>query len=164
MVSSYFWTVIRDQFFDGPQPVNFTRTLFTHFFVMVLWHPTSACKWGLCYYGKFGSSSERRYCQTFCSLYTSAIYLFPSAALIMSFLPAWKFYQDADSKSSRKLFLFSLIHLPVIMTLMIISKKHYGRNKKTEAVAAAASEGVEGVTKDQISVTLGTWCKCNLCM
>lgn len=64
---------------------------------------------------------------------------------------AWKFHQDADSKSSRKLFLFSLIHLPVIMMLMIISKKHYGRNKKTEA-AVAVSEGVEGVAENQISV------------
>lgn len=63
---------------------------------------------------------------------------------------AWKFHQDADSKSSRKLFLFSLIHLPVIMMLMIISKKHYGRNKKTEAAVAVS----EGVAENQIS--LGT--------
>ncbi|MPC13690.1 Protoheme IX farnesyltransferase, mitochondrial [Portunus trituberculatus] len=53
---------------------------------------------------------------------------------------AWKFYQDADSKSSRKLFFFSLIHLPVILTLMIISKKHYGRNKKAEVTVAKKSE------------------------
>ena len=38
----------------------------------------------------------------------------------------------------------------MILTLMIISKKHYGRNKKTEVV------GVEGVTRDQIPSTLGT--------
>lgn len=68
---------------------------------------------------------------------------------------AWKFYQDADSKSSRKLFFFSLIHLPVILTLMIISKKHYGRNKKAE-VAAVASETVDSETRDQISSTLVT--------
>ncbi|XP_050721479.1 protoheme IX farnesyltransferase, mitochondrial-like isoform X2 [Eriocheir sinensis] len=68
---------------------------------------------------------------------------------------AWRFHQDADSKSSRKLFLFSLIHLPVIMMLMIISKKHYGKGKTTEAVGAA-SESVEGATKNELSHTLGT--------
>ncbi|GAB6020428.1 hypothetical protein CHUAL_003123 [Chamberlinius hualienensis] len=45
---------------------------------------------------------------------------------------SYKFYKDSDGKSSRKLFRFSLIHLPAIMMLMIISKKHYG--KKEEAV------------------------------
>ncbi|KAG0725962.1 hypothetical protein GWK47_004493 [Chionoecetes opilio] len=52
----------------------------------------------------------------------------------------WKFYQDADSNSSRKLFFFSLVHLPVILMLMIISKKHYGRNKKTETAAGVSEE------------------------
>lgn len=36
---------------------------------------------------------------------------------------AWRFYEDADSKSARKLFLFSLLHLPVLMLLLLISKK-----------------------------------------
>jgi protoheme IX farnesyltransferase len=35
---------------------------------------------------------------------------------------AWKFYQKADSNTSRKLFRFTLIHLPLLMTLMCISK------------------------------------------
>jgi len=42
--------------------------------------------------------------------------------LYMTFL-AYKFYQKADSNSSRKLFRFSLIHLPLLMTLMCVSKK-----------------------------------------
>jgi len=41
--------------------------------------------------------------------------------LYLTFL-AWKFYQKADSNSSRKLFRFTLIHLPLLMTLMCISK------------------------------------------
>ncbi|KAG7158599.1 Protoheme IX farnesyltransferase-like [Homarus americanus] len=45
---------------------------------------------------------------------------------------AWRFYEDADSKSSRKLFLFTLIHLPAVMMLMIISKKHYSKKNKLD--------------------------------
>jgi heme o synthase len=36
---------------------------------------------------------------------------------------SWKFYQKADSNSSRKLFRFTLIHLPLLMTLMFINRK-----------------------------------------
>ncbi|CAL4183020.1 unnamed protein product, partial [Meganyctiphanes norvegica] len=45
---------------------------------------------------------------------------------------AWKFYQEADSKSSRKLFMFTLIHLPAILGLMIISKKYNNEDEKDE--------------------------------
>lgn len=37
---------------------------------------------------------------------------------------AWKFYTESDSASSRKLFRLSLVHLPLLMMLMLISKKH----------------------------------------
>ncbi len=43
---------------------------------------------------------------------------------------AWDFHRRADSSSSRKLFRYSLIHLPLLMTLMFVSKKK--RKKKTE--------------------------------
>jgi len=36
---------------------------------------------------------------------------------------SWKFYQKADSSTSRKLFRYTLIHLPLLMTLMILGKK-----------------------------------------
>lgn len=36
---------------------------------------------------------------------------------------AWDFHQKADSKSSRKLFRFSLIHLPLLMALFLLNKK-----------------------------------------
>ncbi|XP_076035155.1 cytochrome c oxidase assembly factor 10 [Oratosquilla oratoria] len=45
---------------------------------------------------------------------------------------AWKFYKEGDSKTSRKLFMFSLIHLPALMMLMIISKKHNQKDKETK--------------------------------
>lgn len=35
----------------------------------------------------------------------------------------YKFYQKSDSQSSRKLFRFSLIHLPIIMILFMLNKK-----------------------------------------
>lgn len=43
---------------------------------------------------------------------------------------SWKFYQEADSKHSRKLFKLSLIHLPALIMLMFISKK-FDKQKKT---------------------------------
>lgn len=42
----------------------------------------------------------------------------------------YKFYQKSDSQSSRKLFRFSLLHLPAIMLLFLLNKK---RQDKTEA-------------------------------
>ncbi|KAL1140490.1 hypothetical protein AAG570_000422 [Ranatra chinensis] len=38
---------------------------------------------------------------------------------------AWSFYKETDSASSRKLFRFSLIHLPALMLLMLINKKYW---------------------------------------
>lgn len=43
----------------------------------------------------------------------------------------YQFYRHGDSKSSRKLFRFSLIHLPALIVLMLISKKQYGEVKQT---------------------------------
>lgn len=44
--------------------------------------------------------------------------------LYFSYL-GWRFYRDGDSNSSRKLFRFSLVHLPALLILMIISKKSF---------------------------------------
>ncbi|GAB0099400.1 Protoheme IX farnesyltransferase, mitochondrial [Sergentomyia squamirostris] len=38
---------------------------------------------------------------------------------------AWKFYKKSDSNSSRKLFRFSLLHLPLLMVLFLFSKKRW---------------------------------------
>ena len=51
--------------------------------------------------------------------------------MYLSYL-AWRFYRDGDSKSSRNLFRFSLIHIPALMVLMLISKKNFGDKEKKE--------------------------------
>nr|XP_023015089.1 protoheme IX farnesyltransferase, mitochondrial-like [Leptinotarsa decemlineata] len=38
---------------------------------------------------------------------------------------AYKFYKDSSSASSRKLFKFSLIHLPALMILFLVNKKRW---------------------------------------
>ena len=44
---------------------------------------------------------------------------------------AWRFYRRPDAGTSRKLFLFTLVHIPALLLLMIISK-----NRKSEKVDA----------------------------
>lgn len=46
---------------------------------------------------------------------------------------AWKFHRRSDSKSSRKLFHVSLIHLPVLMVLILVNKKHWYRNDEHDS-------------------------------
>ena len=49
-----------------------------------------------------------------------------------------RFYQDGDSSSSRKLFRFTLVHLPALLVLMLISKRRYGGDaKKTGEIETA---------------------------
>ena len=45
---------------------------------------------------------------------------------------AWRFYRDSDFKSSRKLFHFSLFHLPLLMGLMLVNKKTWSHSKKED--------------------------------
>ena len=45
---------------------------------------------------------------------------------------SWRFYQRADSASSRKLFRYTLIHLPLLMTLMVLGKKSKDKEKEGE--------------------------------
>ncbi|KAF4519748.1 hypothetical protein B566_EDAN010341 [Ephemera danica] len=54
---------------------------------------------------------------------------------------AWRFYKESDSKSSRKLFRYSLIHLPALLALLLISKKHSGKGSKD--VTASSTLTVE---------------------
>lgn len=46
----------------------------------------------------------------------------------------WRFYADGDSNSSRRLFRFSLIQIPYLILMMLISKKWSENSKKHEAV------------------------------
>lgn len=45
---------------------------------------------------------------------------------------AWRFNEKSDSGSSRKLFRFSLIHLPMLMVLMLVNKKDWADDEKRE--------------------------------
>lgn len=52
---------------------------------------------------------------------------------------AWKFYNNSDSGSSRKLFRFSLIHLPVLMILFLVNKKRWIFNEDRNAALVPAA-------------------------
>ncbi|XP_062551163.1 protoheme IX farnesyltransferase, mitochondrial [Armigeres subalbatus] len=58
---------------------------------------------------------------------------------------AWDFHQKADSKSSRKLFRFSLIHLPILMALFLLNKNHwvFSQEKNTAETLAIDVELLE---------------------
>lgn len=43
---------------------------------------------------------------------------------------AWRFYRDSDFKSARKLFHFSLFHLPLLMGLLFLNKKSSEASQK----------------------------------
>ncbi|CAG9802800.1 unnamed protein product [Chironomus riparius] len=47
---------------------------------------------------------------------------------------AWRFYKESDSGSSRKLFRFSLLHLPVLMVLFLINKKEWVFKKSKDEI------------------------------
>ena len=63
--------------------------------------------------------------------------------IYLSYL-GWRFYQDGDSNSSRKLFRFTLLHVPVLLILMLLSKKSYG--KRTNDVKPSTDQlGVQSL-------------------
>ena len=45
---------------------------------------------------------------------------------------AWRFYSNSDYKSARRLFQFSLFHLPLLMGLILINKKKWYVDKEQE--------------------------------
>lgn len=68
-------------------------------------------------------------------LYTCALPLYGSTSSLFTLLAlplslqfirlSWLFYKQSDSSSSRKLFRFSLIYLPAILALLVISQPRY---------------------------------------
>ncbi|XP_038067497.1 protoheme IX farnesyltransferase, mitochondrial-like isoform X2 [Patiria miniata] len=48
----------------------------------------------------------------------------------------WRFYRKADSQSAKQLFKFTLLHLPLLMLLLLISKKSLHPDQALEGVAA----------------------------
>jgi protoheme IX farnesyltransferase len=57
---------------------------------------------------------------------------FGSSGIIISIILAWKFNKHSDSANSRKLFRFSLLHLPLLMLLILLSKKYWINTEKQE--------------------------------
>lgn len=57
---------------------------------------------------------------------------------------AWQFYKKSDSNSSRKLFRFSLIHLPALMLIMLVNKKYW---------SSASGEDQDVTTQDVAKLT-----------
>lgn len=64
-------------------------------------------------------------------MYLLKIFFFNVKYIIFSIL-AWKFNKHSDSANSRRLFRFSLLHLPVLMMLMFSSKKYWTNTEKQE--------------------------------
>ncbi|XP_015110277.1 protoheme IX farnesyltransferase, mitochondrial [Diachasma alloeum] len=55
---------------------------------------------------------------------------------------AWQFNKKSDSASSRKLFRFSLIHLPILMLMMLCSKKSWASGASDETTSQKISAKV----------------------
>ena len=60
---------------------------------------------------------------------------------------AWKFHKRSDSASSRKLFHFSLIHLPVLMIFMLVNKKRWYNDKKEKGGTMIREEKESNVNR-----------------
>lgn len=58
---------------------------------------------------------------------------------------AWKFHQHSDSGSSRKLFQFSLIHLPILMIFMLVNKKSFNKKEQVDTTIHEEQGGVHSV-------------------
>ncbi|XP_061394624.1 protoheme IX farnesyltransferase, mitochondrial [Musca vetustissima] len=65
---------------------------------------------------------------------------------------AYKFYKDSNSGSSRKLFRFSLVHLPLIMILFLLNKKRWFFAENTE----------DTKKHDPVDTNVGSFIKLNL--
>lgn len=73
-------------------------------------------------------------------LYTSLLPIYGSSSYIFALLSlplniqfirlSWLFYKQADSQSSRKLFRFSLIYLPAILGMLVITQKSKNKQDK----------------------------------
>lgn len=74
---------------------------------------------------------------------------------------AYRFYKKSDSGSSRKLFMFSLIHLPALMVLFLLNKKRWIFTEGEEAgkvveIVAAAKETAFQVIPVAVAETAST--------
>lgn len=63
---------------------------------------------------------------------------------------AWQFYRNSDSGTSRKLFRFSLLHLPALMILFLLNKKRW---IFTEDVTALTETGILVAGTESVEMT-----------
>ncbi|XP_043282192.1 protoheme IX farnesyltransferase, mitochondrial isoform X2 [Venturia canescens] len=68
---------------------------------------------------------------------------------------AWRFNKNSDSASSRKLFRFSLVHLPVLMLMMLLCKKYWasGNEKQNQR---SLTETIRQPANDVLSILTRT--------
>ena len=78
--------------------------------------------------------------------WTFAVDSFPLNAYL-TYL-AWQFYRKGDSNSSRKLFRFTLGHIPALLILMLVSKKSLG--DKQPVAHTESAEAMNLYTKDDV--------------
>ena len=62
---------------------------------------------------------------------------------------AWKFYKEGDSNSSRKLFRFTLGHIPALLILMLVSKKAL-EDKETDRLKIEQKHIADSIAKDAV--------------
>lgn len=58
-------------------------------------------------------------------IYLGKILKFSNSICVNLSFSAYNFYKESSSQSSRKLFRFSLLHLPLLMTLFMLNKKKW---------------------------------------
>ena len=54
----------------------------------------------------------------------------------------WRFFKDGDSSSSRKLFRFSLVQIPYLLIMMLVSKQWHQEHNEKAVQADLVTEAV----------------------
>ncbi|CAH1957615.1 unnamed protein product [Acanthoscelides obtectus] len=93
---------------------------------------TSITGLGILYYGVNGLTASLGLANLI--LYTSIYTPMKRISILNTWVGsiAYKFYEDASSSTSRKLFRFSLLHLPLMMILFLVNKKKWFVFEKTD--------------------------------
>ncbi len=65
---------------------------------------------------------------------------------------AWRFYKNSDSGTSRKLFRFSLLHLPALMILFLLNKKRWIFTEEAGTLAATENVGAMIAANESIDM------------
>lgn len=66
---------------------------------------------------------------------------------------AWRFYKNSDSGTSRKLFRFSLLHLPALMILFLLNKKRWIFTEETSIGTVTENAGIMVAGNESIEMT-----------